>query len=150
MRRFLFKLEAVEQVRKREENGRIRALSESQRAYQAALNEKSEIIEGLEKSLARREALAAHGIDLQLYRIENDFIAGSKVRIAQSDIVIKKARKRVERSMAAYLEAFRKYKMITKLKEKQHREFVRTELKAEGRKLDDLYIMRARLMRELE
>lgn len=148
MRRFRFRFESVEKYRKNIENDALRALAETQRALQAKKQHKDSLFRALGDALARRETLASQSVSCAHFQIEDDFIAGTKVRIVQADQAIKKAMKVVERAMQAYLHARRQTRMMEVLREKELEKFKLELAKQEQKRLDDLYIMRAAMAKE--
>jgi flagellar protein FliJ len=148
MRRFRFKLATVETYRKNLENDALRVLAEAQKGLQNAKNKKAELMKNLVDSLERREGLAAHSVTSTDYQLEEDFIKGTKHRIIQSEVAIRKAQKVVEKAMAGYLQARKQTRMMEVLREKAFEEFKKEQNKLEQKQLDDLYIMRSAIARE--
>ena len=143
MRKFHFKLEAVEKVRKSREQDALRELAAAQRVLQAEKEHKMELISSLQESLVRREEFAKESVTRVVYDTENDFISGTKIRIQQADQAIERAQRKVEKAMAYYLSCRQQRRMIEKLREKAYlayREEVRLH---ELKQLDDLYVMHA-------
>lgn len=145
MRKFQFKFASVLKIRKNKEDAALRAFGSAQRAYQAELAKKAALLEELEKSLLRREDLGRNPTDITLFRLEQDFIVGTKQRIIQADQAIMRARRNMEKALKAYVEARRATKTIEILYEKSREEYRQKALKAEQKELDDLVIMRAGL-----
>jgi flagellar export protein FliJ len=145
MRKFRFQFEAVEKVRKSREDEALRGLATAQRAHRAALDHRQRLIDDMSASLARREALGHEPVPSTAFQLESEFIAGSKIRIAQAGQAVLRAQRAVEKALRAYLQARRQTKMIETLREKAHSEFRAAARKREARELDELYVMRARI-----
>lgn len=123
-------------------------LGEAQRAQQAAIRQKSALVNELNQGLVRRENLAAAPTDPTVYKLEEDFITGQKQRIGQADQAILRAKRGLEKALRVYIHARRQLRMMEVLREKAHAEYRQHLLKHEKREMDDLSIMRARLHRE--
>lgn len=147
-RKFRFKLESVEKVRRSKEQEFMRALAVAQSRYHQALNFKMQLLSSLEKSLIRREELANSAQSILAYQVENEFISGTKQRIMQADQFILKAKKNVEKALKEYLAARRQTRAIEVLREKAFEEFKIESRKREQKELDDLYVMRSRFSKE--
>lgn len=147
-RKFRFRLEAVEKVRRSKEQECMRLLAQAQSRYYQALNFKADLLTALEKSLLRREKLSEAPQSILAFQIENDFIVGTKQRVIQADQFILKAKKHVEKALRAYLDARRATRAIEVLREKAYEEFKLEQRKREQKELEDLYVMRARVTKE--
>lgn len=147
-KKFRFRFESVEKVRKLREDEALRALAAAQRAFQDAVSRRARLGERLRLSLERRESLggaSGQAIATAPFRLENDFIAGTKQRIIQAEQGILRARRGVEKALKVYLNARRQTKVIETLREKDYAEYRKAMAKKEQKDLDDLYVMRARL-----
>jgi len=147
-RKFRFRLESVENVRRSKEQECMRLLAQAQSRYHQALNFKSELLQALENALVRRERLSEAAQSILAYRVENDFILGTKQRIVQADQFIFKAKKHVEKALKTFLDARRATRAIEMLREKAYEEFKLDLRKREQKELEDLYVMRARMNKE--
>lgn len=152
MKKFNFQFQTLEKVRRTREDEALRALSEAQRAYAAAQEQKNAQLRALESSLVRREEMGGRGAGFAMaafaFQLENDFIGGTKQRIVQADQAILRARRGVERALRNYIQARRQTRMIELLREKAYGEFKTAKAKHEQKQLDDLTIMRTRLKRQ--
>lgn len=149
-KRFRFRLEAVERVRKTKEQEALRGLALAQAKYQDALNAKRKILEDNDRALARREALAVVPQPVLAYQMENEFIAGNRVRIVQSDQAIFRARKFVEKALREVIAAKRAVRAIEILREKAYEEFKTALRKREQKQLEEVYASRPRTSEESE
>lgn len=145
MRKFRFKLSAVEQVRKNKEREALTALSDAQRILQAEISRKIKLLQALDDSLNRREKLSLKEASSVDYRVEEDFITGNKIRIQSVDRSILRASKGVEKAMAHYLQCRKQRKMVDKLREKALEAHQDEQATRENRAMDDLSIMRFRI-----
>jgi len=148
MKRFQFKFAAVLKLRQARENEALRGLAAAQRAYQAELARKAELLSKLDVALRRREELGAVAVDIQAFHLEQGFIDGIRHRIVQADHAISRAARGVEKSMRTYLHARRETRVIEVLREKAIEEFKKEKAKKEQRELDDLTVMRSRFSSE--
>lgn len=146
MRRFRFRFEVVERVRKAKEGEALRSLSEAQGVYQQALAHKSSLLKKLSQALERREKLGIEAVTPVAFRTETDFITGTKQRIIMADQAIVRATRGVEKALRAYLFARKQVRTIEALRERHFLEFKKALAKKEQRDLDDLYTMRSRLV----
>ncbi len=149
-KKFRFRLETVEKLRKREEDERLRALGEAQQKFQSMIRKKEDILKSLDQSLVERENLAETPQTIYAFQVYNDHILGSKVRAYQAEMQIQKAKKVVEKTLRAYLDAKRKTRAIELLREKAFDEFKIELRKKENKELEELYVMRGAYMRARE
>lgn len=149
MRKFHFKLETVLKVRKSKEEDALRNLALTQQHLQTRISEKLKLTLDLKNALERREKLGNEPVVNSVFIIENDFISGTKQRIIQAEQAIWRANKFVEKAMRQYLHCRRQSKTIETLKEKAYQEYKDAANKYEQKQLDNLYLMRARLTREV-
>ena len=145
MKKFQFKLAPVLDLRKKREEEFLRALGAAQIAYQRELSKKQALLKILEDSLLRRETLGNESIDINPFRLETDYIAGTKQRILRADQQIVKASRAVEKALRAYLLARRQTRAMETLYEKDFQEYKRAVQKREQKDQDDLMIMRQRM-----
>lgn len=145
MARFRFKFASVLKVRKSREDAALRALGEAQRGYQQALSAKQALQRELELALIRRESLADRPIGVEAFRLEHDFITGTKQRIVRQDQAIVRATRSVERALRGYLQARRQTRAMEVLYDKHLQEFRKQLARLEQRRLDDFSVMRSRL-----
>jgi flagellar export protein FliJ len=148
MKKFNFKFQSVLQVRKIREREFLRQLSRTQRAHQGELTKKSQLVVQLEKALERREKLGTVNEDVASFYLEDSFVIGTKQRIIQTDRMIQRSAKAVERALQTYLLAKGQSKIIEKLLEKSKEEYRKAFRKKEEKDLDELVIMRNRLNKE--
>ena len=145
MKKFRFKLATVLDLRKKREEEFLRALGTAQSAYQRELSKKQALLKNLEDSLLRRESLGNEPIDINPFRLEQDYIIGTKQRILRADQQIVKASRAVEKALRAYLMARRQTRAMETLYEKDFAEFKKARQKYEQKEMDDLMIMRQRM-----
>lgn len=141
-RKFKFRLEAVERVRRAKEQETLRALAYAQAKYQETLQIKQRLMEDTESALARRETLAKTAQPVLAYQLENELITGNKQRILQSDQAITRARKFVEKALREVIMAKRALKGIELLREKAFLEFKTALRKKEQKDLEEIYTSR--------
>jgi flagellar export protein FliJ len=146
-KKFRFRFETVQKVRKSRENETLKALADAQRAFQQALSNRAQLGQRLLLSLERRESFGKNRQPLATtpFQLENSFIAGTKQRIIQAEHGIQRARRGVEKALRAYLHARRQTKIIESIRDKDYAEYRKAMAKKEQKELDDLYVMRARL-----
>lgn len=147
-KKFRFRLEAVEKVRRAKEQDALRGLALAQIKYQETLSHKQWLMEETESALKRREMLATIAQPVLAYQLENEFITGNKVRIVQADQAIFRARKFVEKALKEVLLAKRAVKALENLREKAYAEFKIEVRKKEQKDLEELYVSRQRLFTE--
>lgn len=145
MKRFRFKLAAVLGIRKNREDDALRSLGAAQRAYQEEISKKAQMVSDLSEALDRREFLGVEPVGALAFKLEEDFIQGTKYRITRADRDIVRASRVVEKALRVYLQARRQTRMLEILNEKERAEFLKQRAKLEQRNLDDMMIMRERL-----
>jgi flagellar export protein FliJ len=143
---FKFKLEPVLKQRKNREDATLAAFGSAQRALQLAKDHKDSLLQSLEGALLRRESLGTVATGIHDFQVVQDYIGGTKQRIIQSEQGIVRAQRGVEKAMRAYLQARRQTRAIEILRERALEEFKRDQSKQEQKNLDDLIIMRSRLV----
>lgn len=147
MKKFHFKLEAVENVRKKNEDEALRELSRAQQIYQNEVHKREGLQIALAQGLQRREELSQNSVGVDHYVLETDFIEGTKIRIQWADHAIQRAGVFVTKAKQKYLLQRQKRMMITRLREKEFQRFKKAVAKKEAKALDELNVMRARLRR---
>ena len=149
-RKFRFRLEAVERVRRAKEQEALRALALAQGKYHDALDAKRLLLEGNERSLLRREALAKTIQPVLAYQIEIEFIYGNRQRVVASDQVIFRARKFVEKALREVILAKRQVRAIELLREKAFAEYKTALRKREQKEMEKVYVSLPRTGEESE
>jgi len=147
MKKFHFKYETVDKVRKGREKEAMRLLGLAQRILEDAKNRKLALEEDLRQSYARRQEFCEKADTVSPLQMEDDFIEGTKIRITQAGQAIQRASRGVEKVMKIYLHARKQVKVMDILREKHFAEYKKDVSKREQRSLDDLYVMRDRLRR---
>lgn len=148
MRKFRFQFAAVLKHRKLREEECLRSLGGAQRAFQAEIARKRQLLADLESALRRREALAAAPASSMSYYLEDVFIVGQKARIVRQDQAIVRASRAVEKMLRAYLGARRQTRAMELLRDKAYAEYRKERSRWEQRQQDDLTVMRHRLQEE--
>ena len=148
-KKFRFRLEAVEKVRRAKEQETLRVLAAAQIKYQEALNHKQRLMEETHAALLRRENLATTSQPVLAYQLENEFINGNKMRILQADQAIFRVRKTVEKALKEVILAKRAVKALEKLREKAYAEYKTEVRKYEQKQTEELYVSRQRLVMEV-
>lgn len=149
-KRFRFRLEAVEKVRRAKEQEALRGLAAAQAKYHEAINAKRKIWDDNERALARRDALAKTEQPVLAYQIENEFIIGNRQRFVQADQAILRARKFVEKALREVILAKRGVRAIELLREKAFEEFKTALRKREQKEMEEVYVSRPRTDEESE
>lgn len=149
-RKFKFRLEAVEQVRKAKEQEALRALAAAQGKYHEALAAKRRLFEETDRAFARRAKLALTSQPILAYQIENELITGNSQRMVASDQVIFRARKFVEKALREVIGAKRAVRAIELLREKAYAEFKTALRKREQKEMEEIYVSRPRADEESE
>jgi len=147
-KKFRFKLESVEKVRRSKEQESLRLLATAQARYQQAVQFKVDLLRQTEESLIRRERMGESLERAVNFQLENDFIFGQKQRVHQADQFILRAKKNVEKQLKEYLFSRQQMRVIEQLRENAFVEFKKELQKKETKDLEDLYVMRARHMKE--
>jgi flagellar export protein FliJ len=144
MKKFKFKYEAVEKVRKNREQEMLRALVRAQESLKSEKKTKEKLMKELDKSLTRREELGVVPVGPHAFQIEDDYIVGTKQRALKIDQAIFRTSKAVEKAMKNYLLSKRQSRTMEVLKEKSSAEYKDIKRKNEQKELDNFYIMRFR------
>lgn len=146
MKRFRFRFEAVERVRKAKEQEALKTLGSAQQAHASAVQHKFSILEKMAVSLQRREELASESAATVLsYQIETIFIEGSRHRLILAEQSIIRAKRNVEKALRVYLYARRQLRMIENLREKAFLEFKKEMNKREQKQIDEINTLRAKM-----
>ena len=145
MKRFVFRLESVLQLRKQRQEAALTALGAAQRAHQEAVEYKRSLTQTLQSSLLKREHLANSATSPLSYRMEQDFIDGTKARLVKAEHGIIRAQRGVEKALRSYLMARRQTRMIEVLREKDEADHRALARKKELKQMDEMNIMRARV-----
>lgn len=145
MKRFSFRFQTLLETRQREEDEALKQLGVAQRARAHEISRKEKIVTAIAKAYARIHSIGDVKAELQgaeAFRVEQDFIAGSKVRSLQADHAILRANRAVDRAMRQFLAARRRTRMIEILRDKDVEEFKKARSKKEARDMDELTILR--------
>ena len=146
MKKFKFRLEAVLVERKKAEDGRLRDWAQTKRMLQQLVDDLSLLESKLQgafvdcTSTAQATSGSALGTIGLLGSIEN-YINGTKTRIAWKRRDIERGSKLVEKARQLYLQAKQRRNVLEKLKENQFERYKLAAHKHELRQLDDVYIM---------
>lgn len=143
MKSFQFRLATLLQLRKREEERCLKALAAAQKIFQIEMEKRAKLMQALEDALTRREKLSEQTGAPEAYRIENDFIVGTKVRIIQATTLANRAHKASQKAMQTYLAARRQTMVLQKLEEKERLAHKALASKRDQRKSDELSSIRA-------
>jgi flagellar export protein FliJ len=149
-KRFRFRLEAVEKVRRAKEQEALRGLAAAQAKYQETLAAKRRLLDDNECALLRRDALANTAQPILAFQIENEFIHGNRQRFVAADQAIFRARKFVEKALREVILAKRAVRALELLREKAYAEFKVALRKREQKELEEVYVSRPRLDEESE
>ncbi|MEN9723558.1 MAG: Flagellar FliJ protein [Pseudomonadota bacterium] len=143
MKRFKFRLEAVETIRKKKEDEALQVLAKARGDHQSAIDFRQNLERELRDSIARREGLAQECVGPEAYAIEEAFISGTKIRIQHAILKENRAARLVERAMRSYLHARRDTRVIETIRENDLQEFRREITKRELKEVDELSSSRA-------
>lgn len=148
MAKFQFRFDALEKVRKRDEEGALRSLAAAQRAHQEVLNFKQKILMKLEKFQGEERA---NNTDLNLgeLAVEAQFIAGMKQKLLQTEHAITRSKKAVDKNMQKFVQTRKRTRMVEVIKENDLAEFKGEKRKKENKELAELYVLRASQKKEL-
>lgn len=97
----------------------------------------------LEAALLRREKLGETPIGPASFLMEDDFIVGTKFRIAQIAQQVIKAQKGVEKATRFFLHARKQLHVITTLREREFEIFKKEQQRLEQKRVDEMVVMRA-------
>lgn len=149
MKKFKFRFQAVEELRIRKEEEAMRAFAEAQELFRAEVGRRNELLGQLEGSMLRRESLANEPTLPANFALEEGFIAGTKQRIIQQEQAIYRAARRVRKAHQEFLAARRERMVIEKLRERELEEYKKAAAKKEQKELDELYVTRAGMPKEI-
>jgi flagellar export protein FliJ len=150
MRRFKFRFEAVEKVRRTREQQVLRLLGSAQRDLEGARSRKRKLQDSLAKAQSEREKLGSVAVTVAEFALADDYIRGTERRILQADHSIAKAERAYEKAKRVYLLALRQLRAIETLREKHLAEWKREVSKKEQKAIDDLVSTRASFLKEEE
>ncbi|MCO5144513.1 MAG: flagellar export protein FliJ [Oligoflexia bacterium] len=149
MKKFIYKLDAVERHRKMEEQEKqielSRSLEKMRKTEQRLL-----ALDMLEVK-ARREFSKLGSpanqdeINSSDFWLLDQFIQGQKVRRVDVKRQLEMDEQEVGNVYRDFIEARKKRKIMEKLKERRHQQFLNEKKKIEGRELDELYVTRSQL-----
>ena len=142
MKRFKFRLEAVETLRKRKEQDALQVLGRARQELQLSVNRKTQLEETLAETLLRRENLTINSATSDEFAIIEQFIAGTRVRIRQAEQHATRALRIVERATRGYMHARRDCMVIDTIRENDFQEFRKERNRAEMKEMDDLSSIR--------
>lgn len=143
MKKFRFRLEAVEQVRRNDELVAMRSLATAQRALQREIQLKNDLVKLLGKTAEQRQDLSNQIVGPSAYAIHESLILGTKKRIIAAGYSIRRAKKAVEQALGILLTKRRALRAIEILREKALENFKKERARYEAKQLDDLQVMRA-------
>ncbi len=143
MKRFKFRLEAVETIRKRREEDALLELSRAKSELQSILDRKAALESDLSDALSRRESLGITPVGADAFAMEEAFISGLKRRIRQAEQHAQRAARFVERATRIFLHARRDLHVIETLREREQEEFRREQGRMEMKEADELSSLRA-------
>jgi len=138
MKRFKFRLEAVETIRNRREREAMEELGRARREHQAALDRKAGLEAALSEALIRRENLANSPVSPDAFRLIEGFIEGTRVRIRQAAQQVMRSLRSLERATRGYMHARRDVRVIETIREADYSEFKKELGRRELRLMDEL------------
>lgn len=145
MAKFQFKLEAVEMLKKQNEQKALEELGQYQRNFQEKIDAKRMLQEKKQKAFVSKNELLSRDAGVVEIRGIEDYISGLNQQLQRADQAIVRARRFLEQAMRQYIQARKEKKMIDRLHEKELEAFRLEQAKLEQKKIDDLISVRARL-----
>lgn len=142
MRKFHFRFDAVEKLRKNQEQRALQEFAQTQRDYFACVKIKENLLNDLEQALIHREKLGDNWTSTHLYQLQDSHIFGLKRSIGRAEQAIIRAHKKLQKAMKTFLDARRNCKKIEHLKDKDLEIYKRERTKYEQKQLDELTTMR--------
>lgn len=151
-KKYKFKLETVLKERKRQEDKRLQEWNLARNILGQMVDAKNEMQGKLGQTIVDATEIAVKKDSLSVGNIAviDQFINGMKIRIQRKQMEIERGEKLTEKKRVEYVQASQKSKTLEKLKEKQKEENKDYLNKQETKKLDDIYIMRARSLQNDE
>ncbi len=148
---FKFRLEKVLHHRKSLED----LARKNYLAAQADLNEAQQVLDKYysaidEAQTGRHRLITSGGNAGESLRQIHDYIKGTEIKIERQKIVVRERLAKVEEMQLALQEASIEYKMIEKLKSRQHEDYRRSEKKHEERELTEMTNARFNLRQKNE
>jgi flagellar FliJ protein len=142
MKRFKFRLEAVETIRKRKEQDALRVLGRARQELQLILARKSQLESTLADALLRREELANSSVTPDEFAVIESFITGTKICVRQAEQQSARALRVVERATRGYMHARRDCMVIDTIRENDLQEYRKEKSREEMKEMDDLSSIR--------
>jgi len=121
----------------------MRVLADARRRLGELVAQGEKLTTALDAAAARKQELGRNSSNSSQFAIEEDFIAGTKLRIAQLAPAVARAQKGVEKATRFFLHARRQLHVITTLRERDGEAFNREQAKREQKEIDDMVVMRA-------
>ncbi len=151
-KKYKFKLETVLKERKRQEDKRLQEWNLARNILGQMVDAKNEMQGKLGQTIVDATEIAEKKDSLSVGNIAiiDQYINGMKIRIQRKQMEIERGEKLTEKKRIEYVQASQKSKTLEKLKEKQKEEYKDYLNKQETKKLDDIYIMRARSLQNDE
>jgi len=143
MKKFRFKLESLETLKKKLQEQSLRNLGDARRKYKEAVDHRNHLVELLNDALLRRENLGLVKTPVSGFITENELISGLKVRIGYASQEIFRRQKYVEIAMLKYLKALKEVKKFESLRDRDYKAYKKQVLKWREKQFDDLMIMRS-------
>jgi len=134
------KFETIERVRKEIEEKALLEMANKQRELNEALSERARQIAAVASGVSEREGAPAIGVNAPVLEYINQFIIGSKQRIARANHRIQVCSRNLDKARAFYHLKNRERKVITRLIEIEAEERKSRERKIEEKRLQDSYI----------
>lgn len=144
MKKFVFRLESVRKFREQKEHEALRYLSEAKRLLIVETEKKDSLVREMNESRVRLENLGKQPTGINNFQLEQDFINGSRKRIEQAVIAIKRAERTVEKATEYYLHTKKNKEILEVLKEKEIEKFRKEKIKHETKEMNDLYVIRSK------
>ncbi len=140
MKKFRFKFSVLLEFRRRLESQALVVFSEKQKIYQGELQNKINLQNELQMTLEKREKLGIQPISAIEFRWHNEYIQGLKQKLIQSDQVILRTHRELDKALRRYLDTRKRTKTIELLEEKERGEFHKEISKKNQKELDELII----------
>lgn len=142
--KFNFRLEALMRQRKADRDNAQRIYADAQDSVQRQLAMIKRMYAEIDKArLICDETQAQKGTSSTSLANIDEFIEGQKIRIKMAREKARELMSIAEEKLEILTDKMRDYKMLEKLKERQHVQFKNEKSKKEIKELDDITIMRA-------
>jgi flagellar export protein FliJ len=145
MKRFKFRLKNLEKLKIRKEEAEVRRLGKAQAQLESEKLKKMAQFSTIDQAYERREVLSDQQIDIEQWKLENQYISGTKYLMVQTDQAIGRAERVLKKTTESFLNARKEKMIIGNLKERSFLKHKNEERKKEQKEIDDIVLMRERI-----